>query len=147
MKNISDFTTYNTGILQARAYRNLRHFMAQTLRKHDLTSTEWSLIGVVSDKTADGGIRVSDLATLLDVEKSFITNSVKKLMKKGYFEYGYLEDDGRVRLVLGTALCHAKVAEVERLMRMEMKVWLGEVRPGELVRYINVLQKIAQLTV
>lgn len=146
MQQISDFSTYRTGILQARAYRNLRGFMARTLKGHDLSSTEWSLLGVVSDETKNGGIRVSDLAKMLDVETSFITNMVKKLIKKGYFEYGYDEDDGRVRLVLGTDKCHLKVVEIEREMRQEMRQWLADVNIKELIQYINVLQKISRLT-
>jgi DNA-binding MarR family transcriptional regulator len=146
MNQLSDFSTYRTGILQARAYRNLRGFMVRTLKDHDLTSTEWSLLGVVSDETKNGGIRVSDLAHLLDVETSFVTNMVKKLINKGYFEYGYDEDDGRVKLVLGTNKCHLKVVEIEKHMRKEMREWLSEVKPKELVHYINVLNKISHLT-
>ena len=145
MKQISNFSTYRTGIIQARAYRNLRNFMADKLKEHNLTSTEWSIMGVVSDETKNGGIRVGDLAALLDVEAPFITKSVKKLMKRGYFEYGYDEDDGRVRLVLGTDKCHLKVVEIERYLRKEMRSWLSGVGLRELVGYIKVLRKISSL--
>ena len=146
MNQLADFSTYRTGILQARAYRNLRSFMVNTLKDHQLTSTEWSLLGVVSDETKNGGIRVSDLARLFDVETSFVTNMVKKLNNKGYIDYGYDEDDGRVRLVLGTDKCHLKVVELEKLLRKQMREWLSEVSPKELVHYINVLNKISRLT-
>ncbi len=120
--------------------------MVRTLKNHDLTSAEWSLLGLVSDETKNGGIRVSDLARMLDVEVSFVTTMVKKLIKKGYFEHAYDEDDGRVRLILGTDKCHLKVVEIERHMRQEMKLWLKDIKPKELVHYINVLEKISKLT-
>ena len=146
MKQLSDFSTYRTGILQARAYRNLRHFMVQTLKHHDLTSTEWSVLGVVTDETRNGGIRVSSLAKMLDVETSFITNMVKKLIKNGYIEHAYDEDDGRVRLLVGTDKAQLKVVEIERFMRKEMKVWLSDVSTRELITYIAVLNKISRKT-
>lgn len=146
MNKISDFSTYRTGILQARAYRNLRVFMMNTLKHHNLTSTEWSLLGVVSDETKNGGIRVSDLAKLLDVETSFITNLSKKLMKQGYIEHTYDEDDGRVRLLVGTDKAHLKVVEIERFLRNEMRAWLGDIKPNQLVQYIQVLDKISRKT-
>ncbi len=120
--------------------------MARTLKDHDLTSSEWSLLGVISDETKNGGIRVSHLARMLDVETSFITNMVKKLIKNGYVVYGYDEDDGRVRFVNGTDKCHLKVVEIESLMRKEMREWLGDVTPAELLQYIAVLEKISHKT-
>lgn len=146
MKEISEFSTYRTGILQARAYRNLRAFMARTLKHHDITSAEWSIMGVVSDETKNGGIRVSDLAKMLDVEVSFVTVMIKKLIEKGYLDRIEDEDDGRVRLIVGTDKCHLKVINIEREMRQEMKLWLKDVKPKELVHYINVLDKITKLT-
>ncbi len=143
MKPISEFSTYRTGILQAKAYRNLKNFMYRTLKKHDLTSTQWSILGVISDETKNGGIRVSDLADMLDVKRSFITNMVKKLIENGYAEHAYDEDDGRVRLVIATDKAHLKVVEIERYMRKEMREWLSDIEHQDLVRYIMVLDKIS----
>lgn len=146
MNQLSDFSTYRTGILQAKAYRNLRHFMVRTLKDHNLTSAEWSILGVISEMVENGGIRVSDLAKMLDVETSFVTNMVKKLMKQGYAEYEYDEDDGRVRLVVATEKAQNKVVEIELHMRKEMRLWLEDVGDKELIQYISVLNKISKKT-
>lgn len=146
MKNISDFSTYQTGILQARAYRNLRFFMEKTLDKHGLTSTEWSMLGVISDETKNGGIRVSDLARLLDVNTSFITNTLKRLQKLEYVTHAYNEDDARVRLVIGTDKGHLKVFEIERYLRKEMREWMSDINHQDLVKYIQVLSLISRKT-
>lgn len=143
MKQLSHYSTYRTGILQARAWRNLRHFMAAALKDYDLSSTEWSLLGVISEEAANGGIRVSDLAKLLDVETSFVTNSLKKLKERGYIAYGYDEDDARVRLIIGTSKCMRDVQKIEQQMRAKMADWLKDVGPIELLQYIAVLEKIS----
>jgi len=144
MKQLSDFSTYETGILQARAYRNLRHFIARTLKDYELTSTQWSILGVICEETKNGGIRVSNLAKMLDVEASFVTNMIKQLIKSGYAEHTYDEDDGRVRLIIGTDKAQLKAAEIERHMRKEMHIWLKDVDDKELGHYINVLGKISK---
>lgn len=140
---LSDFSTYHTGILQARAYRNLRYFMVQTLSKYQLTSAEWSLLGIIHEETKNGGIRVSDLANLLDVQKSFVTNMVRKLIAEGYAKHQFDEDDGRVRLIIGTDKAHLKVVEIESFMRQQMRNWLGEIDPEDLLVYIKVLKHLS----
>lgn len=144
MKQLSEFSTYRTGILQARAYRNLRYFMMQTLQSEHLTSAEWTMLGVISDESKNGGIRVGHLADLLDVKTSFITNLVKKLISTGYIKHEYDDDDGRVRYLIATNSGQLKVIEIEQKMRKAMKDWLSDVDNTELVQYINVLQKISR---
>lgn len=144
MNTLADFSTYRTGILQAKAYRNLRHFMHRTLKKHALSSTEWSILGVVSDETRNGGVRVGEVAAMLDVEPSFITNTVKKLSQQGYITFAKHEDDGRVKILLGTDRAHLTVVEIERYLRQEMRKWMSDIPPEQLIQYINVLEKISQ---
>ncbi len=121
MNTLTEFSTYRTSILQAKAYRNLRHFMLQVLSKHDLTCSEWSILGVVCDESHNGGIRLSEIASLLDVERSFATTMVKKLQLQGYAKYKFDEDDGRVRLVVGTDKAMRKVHEIEQQLRGGMR--------------------------
>lgn len=146
MQNISDYSTYKAAILQARAYRNLRNFMVRVLKNYDLTSTEWSILGTISDEAKNGGIRISQLAKLLDVETSFVTNMAKKLIKRDLATYAYDEDDGRVRLLIATDKAHLKVIEIESKLRKEMRLWLEDVDHKQLAIYINVLGKISTKT-
>ena len=143
MKQLSDFSTYRTGVLQASAYRNLREFMARTLDPHNISSAEWSILGIVHEETKNGGIRVSQLAETLDVQTSFVTNMVRKLQKQGYVKHTFDEDDGRVRLIVGTTKAHLKVIEIESTMRKDMKSWLGFIEPQDLITYIKVLEQVA----
>ena len=68
---------------------------------------------------------------------------VKKLIERELIEFARDEDDGRVRLVNATDKGHLLVQKIERHMRKEMKDWLSDVEPAELVKYIGVLEKIA----
>jgi DNA-binding MarR family transcriptional regulator len=143
MKNLSEFSTYRTGVLQATAYRNLRDFMAITLGPHSITSEEWSILGIVHEETKNGGIRVSALADILDVQTSFITNMVNKLQKQGYVLHKFDEDDARVRLIVGTDKAHLKVVEIESTLRKDMRMWLDDIDSEDVVTYIKVLTHIA----
>ena len=146
MNDLSEFSTYRTGILQARAYRNLRHFMTESLKEYGLTSTEWTMLGLISDETKNGGIRVSDVARMLDVEISFVTNTVKKLKGLKFVIKAQDEQDKRVRILIGTDKAHLTVIHIERSLRKKMKLWLKNINNDELVRYITVLQKISRNT-
>lgn len=145
MQKISDFSTYHTGILQARAYRTLRLFMTRELDVFNLSSTEWSILGTINDHSEKGGIRASDLAALLDVKNSFITNSTKKLTEENLIVFSFHEDDARVRLLSTTEKGKKKTLVVERHMREKMKSWLKDIENEELVVYIHVLLKISKL--
>lgn len=144
MKKISDFSTYRTGVLQATAYRNLKNFMSKTLNQHGITSAEWSILGIVHEETKNGGIRVSALAKILDVQTSFVTNMVNKLQKLGYMEHKFDEDDARVRLILGTDKAHLIVVEIESTMRRDMRKWLSDIEESDLITYIKVLGQISE---
>ncbi len=143
MNKLSEFSTYRTGVLQATGYRNLREFMAITLDPHNISSTEWSILGIVHEETVNGGVRVSELANILDVQTSFITNMVAKLQKQGYVKHKFDDDDGRVRLIVATEKAHLKVIEIESTMRQDMKKWLSNIEPNDLLIYIKVLNQIA----
>ena len=141
---MTDFSTYHTGVLQASAYRNLRDFMAITLDPHDISCAEWSILGIVHEETKNGGIRVSTLAGILDVQISFVTNMVNRLQKQGYVEHKFDEDDARVRLIVGTGKAHLKVVEVESTLRRDMRIWLKDIDSSDFITYIKVLSQISK---
>ena len=141
---LSEFTTYQAGVLQARAYRNLREFMASELKQYGYTMMEWSLVGLVYDYTAEGGARVSQLAKLLDVETSLVTNMLNVLEGKGLIERIVDEKDKRARRELSTHKSEADVKKIEKVLRKDMKTWMGVVSPRQLLGYVKTLQKLAQ---
>ena len=121
---LSEFTTYQAGVLQARAYRNLREFMASELKQY--------------------GYTMSQLAKLLDVETSLVTNMLNVLEGKGLIERIVDEKDKRARRVISTHKSEADVKKIEKVLRKDMKTWMGVVSPRQLLGYVKTLQKLAQ---
>ena len=140
---LSEFTTYQAGVLQARAYRNLREFMVAELKEYNYTMMEWALIGLVYDYTAEGGARVSQLAKLLDVETSLVTNMLNVLEGRELIERIVDENDRRARRVVSTRKSEADVKKIEKILRKSMRDWLGDVSPRQLLGYVRTLQKLA----
>ena len=140
---LSNFTTYQVGVLQSRAYRNLREFMAQHLDAYDYTMMEWALIGLVYDYTSDGGARVSQLAVLMDVEVSLITNMLNALEQRKLIERVIDPTDKRARRIITTRKAENDVKRIEKMMRKQMKIWLGNVHDQQLRSYVKILQNLA----
>jgi len=141
---LSEFTTYQAGVLQARAYRNLREFMASELKQYNYTMMEWALVGLVYDYTADGGARVSQLAKLLDVETSLVTNMLNVLESRGLIERIVDTKDKRARRVISTRKSESDVKKIEKILRKNMTIWIGGINPRQLLGYVRTLQKLAQ---
>ncbi len=120
--------------------------MLRTLKPYGLTSSEWSILGIAHEESKNGGIRVSDLAIVLDVQTSYVTNMVRRLQHAGYLELRFDEDDGRVRLIEATPKAHLLVIEIERELRKAMRQWLSEVEIHDLMIYVKVLNQIAGLS-
>lgn len=140
---LGDFTTYQAGVLQARAYRNLREFMTSHLKEHEYTMMEWALVGLVYDYTSEGGARVGQLATILDVEISLITNMLNVLERRDLIKRIVDSSDKRARRIVTTRKAEADVKKIEKKMRTEMKKWLGNVSTRQLFSYVRTLQKLA----
>ncbi len=140
---LHNFTTYQAGVLQARAYRNLREFMTTHLKEHNYTMMEWALVGLVYDYTSEGGARVGQLATILDVEISLVTNMLNTLEGRELISRIIDPTDKRARRVVTTRKAEADVKKIEKKLRIEMRKWLGNVSGRELQGYVRTLQSLA----
>lgn len=135
-------TTYQAVISQARAFRALRTFMADTLKRYDLTLTEWLMIGSVVD-TAGKGIRISELADLLGVEMPVITNLVNRAEKTGWVTRLSDPDDKRAKLVYSTKEGGQKACDIEGDIRSATSEWLNDLDPEQLLGYLTVVGALA----
>lgn len=138
------FTTYQAGLLQARAYRKLKNFMGGHLAPYDLTMMQWAVLGYVYDHEANGGVRTSLLASQFDVESSLMTNMVNDLEKRELLYREVDPDDSRARRVLPTQEGSKLVPTIEQKLRSSMDEWLDDVNRRHLLHYIKVLQTIAE---
>lgn len=139
-----EFTTYQAGVLQARAYRALRNFMNEHLSGHGLTVMEWNVLGLVFDFTDKGGAKVGQLADLLNVEISLITSTLNKLEPAGHIQRMEDEKDSRAKRVITTRSGEKKVKKIEKQLKKEMEEWLSDIRSPQLAQYIRTLQNFAR---
>lgn len=142
LKNIP---TYQAGIVQSKAYRVLRHMMAELLKQHNLTMMQWSILGLVYE-AGSKGIRITDLAEAIDSTKAFITSSVKVLELRGFVTRTTDSVDTRSRIIRIKPGSVALVEKVEQELRGEMRSRMyADISPTELAAYVLVLNKIANL--
>lgn len=134
--------TYHTGLIQAKAYRALRYYMADFLKKYELTMMEWTLLGHISE-SSNGGINISDLAELFGVETSLMTNSINKLHSKGLVDRKSDKFDKRIRLVRITKKGASLVKKVEKRLSASLAEWLSDINPKAIVHYVEVLKYLA----
>ncbi|MBA3758001.1 MarR family transcriptional regulator [Candidatus Saccharibacteria bacterium] len=137
-----ELKTYHSGLLQARAYRALRYYMADFLKKYHLSMMEWTLLGHISESNKEG-INISQLAELFGVETSLMTNSINKLHDKGLVGRTSDVSDKRIRLVRITKKGGLLVKKVEKKLSASLEEWLKDINPKAIVHYMEVLKYLA----
>ncbi len=143
--DLKNIPTYHAGIVQSKAYRVLRHMMAELLKKHNLTMMQWSMLGLVYE-AGSKGIRITDLAEAIDSTKAFITSSVRVLELRGYVTRTTDNVDTRSRIIRIKSESVAVVEKVEQELRAEMRSRIyADISPAELSAYVLVLNKIANI--
>lgn len=140
---LSKIPTYQAGIMQSKAYRSLRVFMAGLLKKYELTMMQWAIIGLVyeSDKK---GIKVSDIAERLDTTVAFVTTHINLLSTLDFVERTVGLKDSRVRVISINPKAKKRIQKIENDLRSQMRRKLYRlITPEELSAYIKVLNKLA----
>lgn len=139
-----ELTTYQTAVLQARAYRALKGFMATHLKLDELTFVQWSLLGLAYDYTRKGGVKVSQLAELLKVEISLVTTTLNQMEPKGLVERLEDEEDSRAKRVVVTRVGEKLVKKIEPKLGKGLEIWLEGIHDKQLALYIRTLQHLAR---
>ncbi|MDB5176611.1 MAG: Transcriptional regulator, MarR family [Candidatus Saccharibacteria bacterium] len=145
-KDISQITTYQSGVMQSTAHRILTRIKTEYLSQYGLTSTQWFVIGYAYD-AGSTGIRLNDLMKVLDTTMPFITTIVNLLESKDILQKVSDTSDSRVKIARLNPTYRSTVEEIESGLREELRVKLyreDSISREELATYISVLYKIAQ---
>lgn len=134
------FTTYQMGLLQAKAYRILRARTAMALKPYKLSTIEWALLGTLSESKP--GMHFREIAKALGVEASFVTELLDKLIGRGLISTSLSSKDRRFKKARVTKLGHKLVSEIEKRLRTEMKPLLKSASIKNLIAYRAVLEAI-----
>ena len=145
-KDISQITTYQSGVMQSTAHRILGRIKTEFLSQYNLTSMQWFVIGYAYD-AGDAGIKLNDLMKTLDTTMPFITTIVNTLEAKGILYKMSDTNDSRVKIAVLNQSYKSTVEEIEAGLREELRTRLyreDNIGREELSTYIGVLYKISQ---
>lgn len=139
--------SYELGIAEMLMARQATNHRNRVLKPYGLSSVEWFVLGLIQNKSAEGGIRVTDLATILDVQTTYITATLNTLRAKGYVDALRDQSDARVRLLVITKTGSKAVATIEEQLHAEFEdVLQGKVSSEEFAHYVHVLEELAHTT-
>ena len=145
-KDISQITTYQSGVMQSTAHRILGRIKTQYLAQYTLTAMQWFAIGYIHD-AGKAGIRLNDLMKSLDTSMPFITTTINQLELKGIINKISDLKDSRVKIAVLNPDYSDTVTEIEEGLRQELREKLyseSQISRDELTAYIAVLYKIVQ---
>ena len=129
------------------ASRTMSSFYQAALKNHNLTLIEWYVLSIAADATPQGGIRVTDLASIFDVKTTYITAVLNGLRSKDYINTQLDTRDARVRRAIITKKAAAELDSIDVYVRQELDELLaGKVNPKEYKTFSRVLQKLADLS-
>jgi DNA-binding MarR family transcriptional regulator len=135
-------STYQSGVIQSRAYRRLKKEVSAYLKPHNLTMMEWFVVGFIYDAQAKG-IRITELASSLQTTLPYITNVVNTLALKGFVTRGGAEDN-RSKIIHLTPSARKACPIIEEDLRVSMRKLIYEnIDPEDFKAYIKVLYQLA----
>jgi DNA-binding MarR family transcriptional regulator len=138
---------YEIGLAQMLAVKSSGNRRSQILEQYGLVSIEWFILGMVCDETPAGGIRVTDLATTLDVKTTYVTSVLRSLKDKELVETRKNPQDARERFIVATPKTYQIINSVEEELRDRVDAALSDRITDEQFRsYIYVLQEIARVS-
>lgn len=145
--DLSNITTYQAGVAQSSAYRNLNKLFSAMLKEHELTSMQWFVLGTIYDAGHEG-IQLTQLSTKLQTGLPFITNTINLLESKGMVQRRGSPTDSRSKMVLITDAYIPVCEKIEDDLRNKMRGTVyADISREELQTYIKVLVQLSQLKV
>jgi DNA-binding MarR family transcriptional regulator len=143
--DISSITTYQAGVAQSSAYRNINKLFSAMLKEHELTSMQWFVLGTIYDSGKEG-IQLTQLSSKLQTGLPFITNTINLLESKGMVERHNSPTDSRSKTVVITDDFMPSCQKIEDSLREKIRGTIyGDIDPEELKVYIRVLTKLSRI--
>lgn len=134
-------STYNTGIIQAKAYRAMRITLTNALKKYNLSMSEWALLGTIYDRKF---VKYSELADLLEVKAPLITKIVDGLIDKELVSSIKDKDDKRSKQLTVTPNGLKTIPTIEKDVKNSTKNLIPDISHPELLIYVKVLHALAK---
>lgn len=116
-----DVSSPVSGCTCARLRRLTRRMTAlydRELAPTGLRLTQYSLLATLRREARDGGVPVTDLASVMDMDRTTLTRNLRPLLEQGLVELGVDPEDARVRRALITAKGHAAFVDAMPFWRV-----------------------------
>ena len=133
-------TTYQLGLLQAKAYRILKMRTNHALKPYNISTIEWALLGMLSEKKE--GLTFGEIAKQLGVEAPFVTELLGKLEQKKLVTLVYSELDRRSKKAFISKDGMKLVSTVEKELRQTMRPLLKSASIKDVLAYRRILEVI-----
>ena len=142
MKSLSSITTYQAGVAQAAMHRALQKRCDEILKPFGITKMQWLIIGTVLD-AGPGGMRLSDLAGMLDTTLSYLTNTINLLESRGFVVRTDHGSDSRAKLITVSPEFSAQCAHIEATLRDGLRQTIyANVNQKDFQTYMKVLYQL-----
>lgn len=140
-----NLSTYQAGILQAKAYRSLHALLGNLLQEYDLTMMQWAVLGVIYD-AGEQGIQGRDIATEIDTTDAFVTRNVHELIARGMVIQASDTTDLRAKILRVNPEYVRTVELIELGLQRDVSHAVGIVlSPREVGLYIKLIRKLSKV--
>jgi MarR family transcriptional regulator for hemolysin len=135
------YTTYKTGLLQAKAYRIMRGHLAKVLSVYDLSIPEWTILGQVFEQE---GIRLAEISGILSVEAPLVTTLTDQLERKQLVNRSDDPLDRRAKLLTLTDQGKNLVPKIEKEASKKILELMNGISDDDKLAYNRVLEFIVK---
>lgn len=132
--------TYQAGMLQGAAYRNLTAFLTRELSAVDLSVNEWALLGLL----AGGKYRPSEIAAAMGVTAPMVPRLIQALIAKRLAAETADGSDQRSKSIAITDKGKVLLDDNEIRLRAAMREYLSDIPTADLEKYVRVMAVIAR---
>lgn len=144
--DLSQITTYQAGVLQAKMHRTLQKQCDLILNTYDLSKMHWLIIGTVLDSGKEG-IRLTELAELLGTTMSYITSAINLLEVKGILSRKDDDTDNRSKFISINTKYIPQCLEIETTLRKGLrKAIYKSISPADFKIYMKVLYQLTNVS-
>lgn len=143
--DLNKITTYQFGVAQSAAYRNLNKLISGSLKDHELTVMQWFVIGTIYD-TGKDGIMLSALSRKLQTGLPFITNTINLLESKAMVTRKSSSSDNRSKIVTIHPDFIKECEQIELDLRAKLDASIySAIDPADMVTYLRVLHALSNM--
>lgn len=132
-------TSYQKARLQVVGYRTIQNSVNQALAKYELNTSQWIILGWLHDNS--DGMRVTALASVLDVETPLITTLINPLLRRGLIVSEADSEDRRAKRLRLTEEGEVLVLQLETQVHANLSYYEAGFKKSELEAYFDTLSR------